>query len=97
VVWRGGAAMDIATVRDLLIIILFALLIIVIIGGSIAAFIIYRRVNKTVKNTVNTVERPIRFAEKIFAYTRGGTKGFGEAVNIILGRRVDHEHQTNQR
>ncbi len=89
--------MDITTIRDLLIIILYSLLTIIIIGGSVAAFIVYRKVNKTVQNTVETVQRPVRFAEKLVAYARGGTKGFGEAVNIIIGRGVNHEHQTNHR
>jgi hypothetical protein len=94
---EGRWAMDIANIRDLVIIILFSLLIILTIAGSIIAFILYRRVNKTVQNTVETVERPVRKVERIFAYARGGTKGFGEAINIILGRGGKNEHQANQR
>jgi uncharacterized protein YxeA len=96
--------MDAAYLRDLMIIILFALIIILIIGGSIAAFIIYRRVNQrvqtavhSVQNTVDTAQRPIRFAEKVIAYVRGGSRGFVEAINILIGREVKHEHQTSHR
>ena len=78
--------MEIMTVRDLLIIILFSLLIIIIIGGSIAAFIVYRKVNRTIKNITESIQRPIRFVEKIVAYARGGAKGIGEAFEIFAGR-----------
>ncbi len=89
--------MDIEYIRDLLIIILYALLIIVIIGAAVGGFIAYRRVTAKVNETVETAKRPLRFAEKVLAYTRGGSKGFVEAVNIIIGRGSKHERQTNQR
>ncbi len=89
--------MDTATIRDLLIIILFSLLIIIIIASSIAGFILYRRLNKTVRNAVETIQRPIRSVQRIFAYARGGAKGVGEAFNILMGKDgTDHEHSTDR-
>jgi hypothetical protein len=89
--------MDVPFIRDLLIIILYSLLTIVIIGGSIAGYIFYRRFSKRVKDTVDTVERPIRTAEKIFAYARGGGKGILEAIGIMTGRNEKHEHQQHEK
>jgi uncharacterized protein YxeA len=84
--------MDVAFIRDLMIIILYALLTIIIIGGSIAAFIIYRRVNKRVQETVDTVQRPVKFAQKVVAYARGGSKGLFQAFNVVVGRDGKHVH-----
>jgi hypothetical protein len=88
--------MEIATIRDLLIIILFSLLIIVIIAGSIYGFIVYRRVNRAIQNAMETIRRPIRTIEKIFAYATGGAKGVGEAFSILRGKDgTKDEHTTN--
>ncbi len=89
--------MEIATIRDLMIIILFSLLIIMIIAGSIIGFILYRRWSKTVRNAVETVQRPIRSVQRIFAYAKGGAKGVEEAFNIMMGKDgTDHEHSTDR-
>lgn len=84
--------MDVAFIRDLMIIILYALLTIIIIVGSIVGFIAYRRVNRRVQETVETVQRPVKFAQKVAAYARGGSKGLFQAFNVIIGRDGKHVH-----
>lgn len=90
--------MEIETVRDLVIIILFSLLIIIIIGGSIAAYIIYRKVDRKIKETMESIKRPIRSVERMIAYVRGGAKGVKEAFGIITGKDgTKHEQTVNRR
>ena len=89
--------MDIATTRDIVIIVLFSILTILIIGGSIAAFIIYRKVSKSIKDTKAKIMSPIIKVQRILAYVRGGAKGLSESLDILRGREVKHEHQTTSR